>query len=56
MPEKPVTITVLNADYVLLGSPSIRAQVTWEGLVFQIYAINNDPADATVDLRCIFKV
>lgn len=56
MPEKPVIITVKNADYILLGSPSTRDLVTWETLVFQIYAINQDPSDATVDMRCIFKV
>lgn len=56
MPEKPVIITVKNADYALMGSPSIRDSITWETLVFQIYAINDDPADATVDMRCVYKV
>lgn len=56
MPEKPVTITVLNADYAALGSPKLRSLLQWEGLVFQIYAINDDPADATVDMRCNLKV
>lgn len=56
MPEKPVSIAVLNADYVSLGSPGPRKEIQWEGLTFMIYAINADPADATVDMRCLFKV
>lgn len=55
MPEKPVSIAVLNADYVLLGSPRPRAEITWEGYTFLIYATNSDPADATVDMRCLLK-
>lgn len=56
MPEKPVIITVKNADYLLMGSPSVRDSITWEGIVFQVYAINDDPSDATVDIRCVYKV
>lgn len=56
MPERPVIITVTNADYLLMGSPALRDIVTWNEDIYMIYAINDDPADATVDMRCILKV
>lgn len=55
MPERPVSFTLLNADFTRLGI-SLRSVVKSGGYEFQVFAINDDPADATVDIRCTLNV
>lgn len=58
MPTKPVVFTVLNADYDTLRAMGLglRSIIESNGDSFQVYALNNDPADSTADLRCVFNV
>lgn len=56
MPHKPVIITVTNSDFLLMGSPTMRDEITWEGnTTLLIYGVTDDPRDATVDFRCFLK-
>lgn len=55
MPNRPVTFSLLNADFARLGI-KLRDVVKSGGLNFQVYAISDDPADATTDIRCTYKV
>lgn len=51
MPERPVVFTLLSQDFARLQI-HLRSVVESIGLKFQVFAIQEDDADATVDLRC----
>lgn len=55
MPEKPVVFTLLVEDFRRLGI-GLRSVVESLGLKFQVYAIQDDDADATTDLRCTLQL
>lgn len=54
MPLKPSTFSILREDYATFSAMglTLREKIESGGTIYQIYAINDDPADATVDLRC----
>jgi hypothetical protein len=58
MPKKPVTFSILREDFLVFQSAGMAPRETIQsyGSDFQIYGILDDPSDATVDLRCTFKV
>lgn len=55
-PQRPCIFSVLREDYVAMGSPDSRGTVTSLGFTFQINGVGDDDADATIDLRCVYRV
>lgn len=54
-PKKPTVFTILREDFITLGV-DIRNEIISEETTYEVVTINDDDADATVDLRCNKKV
>lgn len=53
MPKRPTTFSILREVFDALIPPmQPRDNLTSLGFQFQVYQIDDDDADATVDLRC----
>lgn len=56
--RKPMVISISQTDYQALKLLGLQPREVLEcqGDTFQVYSIIDDPTDASVDLRCYFKL